>query len=93
MKVEKEDCRTLDRALSFEWLETNGRGEFASGTITCANARRYHALLLIARPKVKTVIVRRRREAVPVVKPPSERTVPRQKKDGVKGRTMRDPLL
>ncbi len=46
-----------------------------------------------ARPKVKTVIVRRRREAVPVVEPPSERTVPRQKKDGVKGRTMRDPLL
>ena len=93
MKIGAEDCRNLDRALSFEWLETNGRGEFASGTITCANTRRYHALLLTARPKVKTVIVRRRREAVPVVEPPSERTVPRQKKDGVKGRTMRDPLL
>ena len=28
MKVDKEDCRNLDRALSLEWLETNGRGGF-----------------------------------------------------------------
>ena len=93
MKVEKEDCRNLDSALGLEWLETNGRGGFASGTIAGANTRRYHALLLTARPKVKTVIVRRRREAGPVVEPPTERPVPRQKEDGVKGRTMRDPLL
>ena len=33
MKVEKEDCRNLDRALSFEWLETNGLGVFSSGTV------------------------------------------------------------
>lgn len=49
MKVEKTDCQNLDRALSVEWLETNGRGGFASGTIAGANTRRYHALLLTAR--------------------------------------------
>ncbi len=49
MKIGVEDCRNLDRALSLEWLETNGRGGFASGTIAGANTRRYHALLLTAR--------------------------------------------
>lgn len=48
MKVKKEDCRDLDRALSLEWLETNGCGGFASGTVAGANTRRYHALLLTA---------------------------------------------
>jgi predicted glycogen debranching enzyme len=59
MKVDKEDCRNLDRALSLEWLETNGRGGFASGTIAGANTRRYHALLLTARkpPSERFVLV------------------------------------
>ena len=48
MRVEQADCQNLDRALSLEWLETNGRGGFASGTIAGANTRRYHALLLTA---------------------------------------------
>ena len=46
-----------------------------------------------ARPKVKTVILRRRRESDPVAKPPSKSIVPRQKKDDVKDRAIRDPLL
>jgi predicted glycogen debranching enzyme len=49
VKIGAEDCRNLDRALSLEWLETNGRGGFASGTVAGANTRRYHALLLTAR--------------------------------------------
>ena len=49
MRVEKTTCQNLDRALNVEWLETNGRGGFASGTIAGANTRRYHALLLTAR--------------------------------------------
>ena len=48
MQVEKADCQNLDRALSLEWLETNGCGGFASGTIAGANTRRYHGLLLTA---------------------------------------------
>jgi glycogen debranching enzyme len=59
MKVDIEDCRNLDRALSLEWLEPNGRGEFASGTVAGANTRRYHALLLTARkpPSERVVLV------------------------------------
>jgi len=49
MRVEKATCRNLDHALSLEWLEANGRGGFASGTVAGANTRRYHALLLTAR--------------------------------------------
>lgn len=49
MKISKEDCQNLDQALRLEWLETNGRGGFSSGTVAGANTRRYHALLLIAR--------------------------------------------
>lgn len=48
MLVSREDCQNLDRALSLEWLETNGRGGFSSGTVAGANTRRYHALLLTA---------------------------------------------
>ena len=59
MKIGGEDCRNLDRALSLEWLETNGRGGFASGTIAGANTRRYHALLLTSRkpPSERFVLV------------------------------------
>lgn len=49
MTIEARECRDLDRALSLEWLEPNGRGGYASGTVAGANTRRYHALLLVAR--------------------------------------------
>ncbi len=59
MKNERADCQNLDRALNLEWLETNGRGGFASGTVAGANTRRYHALLLVARnpPSERFVLV------------------------------------
>jgi len=59
MRIKAEDCRSLDRALSLEWLETNGRGGFSSGTVAGANTRRYHALLLTARkpPSERIVLV------------------------------------
>lgn len=59
MKIGAEDCRNLDRALSFEWLETNGFGGFSSGTVAGVNTRRYHALLLTARkpPSERFVLV------------------------------------
>jgi predicted glycogen debranching enzyme len=41
-------CRDLDSALRREWLETNGIGGFASGTINGCNTRRYHGLLVAA---------------------------------------------
>ena len=58
MKYGRAECQDLDRALSLEWLETNGRGGFASGTVSGANTRRYHALLLTARqPSAERVVL------------------------------------
>jgi predicted glycogen debranching enzyme len=39
-------CHDLSRALSKEWLETNGNGGYASSTIIGLNTRRYHGLLV-----------------------------------------------
>lgn len=41
-------CNNFPAASSREWLETNGIGGFASGTIAGANSRRYHGLLTAA---------------------------------------------
>ena len=41
-------CSNFEEAASREWLETNGIGGFASGTISGANTRRYHGLLTAA---------------------------------------------
>jgi predicted glycogen debranching enzyme len=40
-----EICTDFQSASSREWLETNGIGGFASGTISGANTRRYHGVL------------------------------------------------
>ncbi|HEY2342319.1 MAG TPA: glycogen debranching enzyme N-terminal domain-containing protein, partial [Chthoniobacteraceae bacterium] len=37
-------------ALSREWLQTNGLGGYASGTISGHVSRRYHGLLIAALP-------------------------------------------
>jgi predicted glycogen debranching enzyme len=44
----REICTNLAEAASREWLETNGIGGYASGTIAGINARRYHGLLVAA---------------------------------------------
>lgn len=44
--IPREICRDLDAALTREWLVTNGIGGYASSTITGANTRRYHGLLV-----------------------------------------------
>ena len=41
-------CNDFQAATSREWLETNGIGGFASGTVSGANTRRYHGLLTAA---------------------------------------------
>lgn len=41
-------CANFGAASSREWLETNGIGGFASGTVSGANTRRYHGLLTAA---------------------------------------------
>jgi predicted glycogen debranching enzyme len=39
-------CKNYSKSSRLEWLETNGLGSFASGTVSGANTRRYHGLLV-----------------------------------------------
>jgi len=49
--------RTLNEGVRREWLDTNGRGGFASSTVIGLNTRRYHALLVAAPPDIATRLV------------------------------------
>jgi len=46
--IPRDACRDYARASRLEWLETNGRGGFAMGTVSGAPTRRYHGLLVAA---------------------------------------------
>src|SRR6478672_8752204 len=48
ISFDKNICADLQAGLRREWLETNGLGGFACGTIAGANTRRYHGLLMAA---------------------------------------------
>ena len=48
ISFDKSVCTDLQAGLRHEWLETNGLGGFACGTISGANTRRYHGLLTAA---------------------------------------------
>jgi glycogen debranching enzyme len=39
-------CQDFAKSSKLEWLETNGTGSFAMGTVAGVNTRRYHALLV-----------------------------------------------
>jgi predicted glycogen debranching enzyme len=54
----KDVCRNLESSLPREWLETNGIGGFASGTINGCHTRRYHGLLVAAiKPPVSRFVL------------------------------------
>lgn len=44
--LEREALLRLDASLALEWLETDGRGGYASSTALCCNRRRHHGLLV-----------------------------------------------
>jgi len=48
IRFDRNTFRSLDDAISREWLETNGLGGFAGSTLVGANTRRYHGLLMAA---------------------------------------------
>lgn len=48
LRIPQEDCRHTPLAARKEWLETNGLGGFASGTVAGIRTRRYHGLLTAA---------------------------------------------
>ncbi len=56
----------MDRPDTREWLTTNGLGGYAGGTVTGANSRRYHGLLVAALepPGARTVLLQRVDETV-----------------------------
>ncbi len=60
--------RDFEFASSREWLETNGIGGYASGTIAGANSRRYHGLLVAATepPLGRMVLLSKFEEAVTI---------------------------
>src|SRR5438552_17262440 len=46
--VERGTCADFARSSRLEWIETNGTGGFAMGTVAGVNTRRYHGLLVAA---------------------------------------------
>jgi predicted glycogen debranching enzyme len=51
-------CSSFYAGVGREWLETNGMGGFASGTIAGCNTRRYHGLLVAAtKPPVGRLVL------------------------------------
>lgn len=48
LKLDSETYSDFATASSSEWLETNGIGGYASGTVSGANTRRYHGVLVAA---------------------------------------------
>jgi len=44
--IDEITCKDYSKSSHLEWLETNGLGSFASGTVSSANTRRYHGLLV-----------------------------------------------
>jgi predicted glycogen debranching enzyme len=63
-----ETCTDLEAATGLEWLETNGLGGYASGTVAGPHTRRYHGLLVAAlRPPVDRYLLLSRLEETLVV--------------------------
>jgi predicted glycogen debranching enzyme len=61
--VGREVCLDYDRSSRLEWLEANGTGAFAMGTVAGANTRRYHGLLVASlHPPVQRVMTLSRLE-------------------------------
>ena len=66
IKLGKDICGQFDSSSSREWLETNGIGGYASSSVSGANTRRYHGLLVAAtRPPLgRMVLLSKFEEAV-----------------------------
>ncbi len=46
LSIDERTCQNMRESLRQEWLETNGMGGYASGTITGCHTRKYHGLLV-----------------------------------------------
>src|SRR5205809_7933740 len=58
IKLDSNICSSFESSSSREWLETNGIGGYASSSISGANTRRYHGLLITAtRPPLGRMVL------------------------------------
>jgi predicted glycogen debranching enzyme len=64
--VPGERLHDFETGSRLEWIETDGRGGYASGTAVGANTRRYHGVLVVARrpPTDRVILLSRLEEAV-----------------------------
>lgn len=62
----KPECQNIRRALRKEWVLTNGRGDYACGTVPGCNTRKYHGLLVanLASPPGRHVLLSTLEESV-----------------------------
>ncbi len=61
--VGRAECRDYAHSSHLEWLETNETGAYAMGTVSVANTRRYHGLLVATlRPPVDRIVTLARLE-------------------------------
>src|SRR5688572_30757189 len=63
---DKDIVQEFDKAIGYEWLETNGLGGWSGSTIIGANTRRYHGLLVAATvpPVERTVLLSKLDETI-----------------------------
>ena len=66
--IKIKDVNNLDKAISLEWITTNGLGTYASSTISGANTRRYHGLMVAAvtPPTQRTMLLSRIDEIIKI---------------------------
>jgi len=58
IRIDEATCRDLAHSTRLEWLESNGLGSYASGTVSGIHTRRYHGIFLGAlRPPVERVLL------------------------------------
>ena len=68
IQLDTEICKTFETSASREWIETNGIGGYASSSISGANTRRYHGLLVAAtRPPLGRMVLLSKFEEIIVV--------------------------
>lgn len=74
MKFDATILTDYDKARSLEWIETNGLGGYASGTVSGSLTRRYHGLLVAALhpPVGRTVLLHKLDETIIVTKESGE---------------------
>jgi predicted glycogen debranching enzyme len=66
--VSREVCADYARSSRLEWLETNGTGGYAMGTVAGANSRRYHGHLVASfRPPAERYVLISKLEEVVVI--------------------------